>query len=117
MKILSLIIQQKWFDEIIKGNKKQEFRELRPRSEKKYIKYQEDGTFDAIKFDAIRFYVGYNKNRDTALVEIKNISFLDFVDENNKMIVLKDLKTGEEYDKMDIVYDLGKVLEINGVSQ
>ena len=36
MKILTLIIQQKWFDEIIKGNKKQEFRELRPRSEKKY---------------------------------------------------------------------------------
>lgn len=117
MKILTLIIQQKWFDEIIKGKKKQEFRELRPRSEKKYIEYQKDGTFDAIKFDAIRFYVGYNKNRDTALVEIKNISFLDFVDENNEMIVLKDLKTGEEYDKMDIVYDLGKVLEINGVSQ
>lgn len=117
MKVLTLIIKQKWFDEIIKGNKKQEFRELRPTSEKKYIEYQEDGTFDAIRFDAIRFYVGYNKNRDTALVEIKNISFLDFLDENNEMIVLKDLKTGEEYDKMDIVYDLGKVLEINGVSQ
>ena len=117
MKILTLIIQQKWFDEIIKGKKKQEFRELRPRSEKKYIEYQEDGTFDAIKFDAIRFYVGYNKNRDTALVEIKNISFLDFVDENNEIIVLKDLKTIVEYDKMNIVYDLGKVLEVNGVSQ
>ena len=69
MKVLTLIIKQKWFDEIIKGNKKQEFRELRPASEKKYIEYQKDGTFDAIKFDAIRFYVGYNKNRDTALVE------------------------------------------------
>lgn len=117
MKILTLIIQQKWFDEIIKGNKKQEFRELRPKSEKKYIAYNKDGTFDAIEFDAIRFYVGYNKDRDTALVEVKNTSFLDFVDENNDSIVLTDDKTGEEYDKMDIVYDLGKVIEINGVSQ
>ena len=117
MKILTLIIQQKWFDEIIKGKKKQEFRELRPKSEKKYIVYNEDGTFDAIEFDAIRFYVGYNKGRDTALVEVKNISFLDFVDENGEIIVLTDNKTGEEYDKMDIVYDLGNVLEINGVSQ
>lgn len=25
MKVLTLIIKQKWFDEIIKGNKKQEF--------------------------------------------------------------------------------------------
>lgn len=117
MKILNLIIQQKFFDQIIKGTKKQEFRELRPKSEKKYIVYNNDGTFDAMAFDAIRFYVGYRKDRDTALVEVKGVSFLDYEDEDHNAIVLVDGNTGEEYDKMDIVYDLGKVLEINGVGK
>lgn len=76
MKILTLIIQQKWFDEIIKGNKKQEFRELRPASEKKYIEYQKDGTFDAIKFDAIRFYVGYNKTEILHSLKSRTYLFL-----------------------------------------
>ena len=37
MKILNLIIKQKYFDAIMQGSKVQEFREIRPTTVKKYI--------------------------------------------------------------------------------
>jgi len=60
MKILNLIIKQIYFDEILAGTKKQEFREVKPTTSKKYIM---EGSEDAgpIIYYAIRFYVGYNK--------------------------------------------------------
>ena len=115
MKILTLIIKQVFFDAIISGKKKTETRELRPKSETKYIEYDQEGNFDAKEFDAIRLYVGYRKDRDTLLVEVKNVEFEDLVDENNNPIELEE--NGVEYDAMNIVYQLGKVLEVNGVKQ
>lgn len=115
MKTLNLIVTQKWFDKIVSGEKKQEFRELRPRSEKRYIQYDENGMFEPIPFEYIRFYAGYKKDRNTALVEVKDISFIDYVDENGEIIVLND--NGVEYDKMSIVYDLGDVIEVDGVKK
>ena len=112
MKILTLIIKQIYFNEIIKGVKKQEFRELRPKSEKKYIVYNDKGEFDAIEYDAIRFYVGYEKNRDNALVKITTATFQDLLDEDGNLIELTDEK-GIEYDAMNIVYGLGEVIEVN----
>lgn len=116
MKILTLIIQQKFFDEIVKGVKKQEFRELRPKSEKKYIVYDDNDEFDPIAYNAIRFYVGYNKDRDTALVEVLGSFFQDLLDEDGNIVELVDEK-GIEYDAMNIVYDLGKIIEVNGVKK
>jgi hypothetical protein len=43
MKILNLIIKQFYFDEIIAGRKTQEFREIKPTTEKKYIEIDEEG--------------------------------------------------------------------------
>lgn len=80
MKVLNLIIKQKYFDAIMQGRKVQEFREIRPTTAKKLVELDEEGyqVIDEhqnsvpIKYDAIRFFVGYNKDRDSALVEVKS---------------------------------------------
>lgn len=116
MKILNLIIKQKYFNEIIAGTKKQEFREIRPSSEKKYCELGEDGYCKVVDgvvvprhYDAIRFYVGYNKDRASALVEVKKAEIELFVDENGEFIVLQ--QNGEDYYAAQVVYDLGDILE------
>jgi hypothetical protein len=119
MKILNLIIKQKYFDAIMAGRKVQEFREIRPTTEKKYIELDEEGyavedekgNCVPIKYDAIRFYVGYEKDRDSALVEVKGAHTEVFVDEKGEPIFY-DYK-GRDYYAEQIVYDLGKVLEHN----
>lgn len=116
MKILTLIIKQVFFDQIIAGTKKEETRELRPKSEKKYIAYAEDETYTAIEYQHIRFYVGYNKGRDTALVAVNGAHFEDIVDENGEYIELED-EQGRKYDMMNIVYELGDILEVNDKKQ
>lgn len=118
MEILNLIIKQKYFDEIIAGTKKQEFREIRPSTQKKYCEIDEegyckveDGLFVSRHYDAIRFYVGYNKNRASALVKVKKAEIELFVDENDEYILLT--QNGEEYYAAQVVYDLGEILERN----
>lgn len=122
MRILTLIIKQKYFDEIIAGTKKQEFREIRPTTWKKYVQHtiepdgstimevQESGHIIPIEYDAIRFYVGYNKDRDTALVEVTSIGSNLIVDEDNEIITYED-KYGNVFNMEEMVYDLGEVLE------
>lgn len=117
MKILTLIIKQKYFDEIIAGTKKQEFRDIKPSTEKKYIEIDKEGyalndkngNDIPIKYDAIRFYVGYRKDRDTALVEVKDAYTETYVDEDGKPIIWDQY--GPDYWAERIVYNLGKVLE------
>ena len=115
---MTLIIKQKYFDEILAGTKTQEFREIRPSSQTKYCEIDEegfckevDGVFIPRKYDAIRFYVGYNKNRASALVEVKDANIELFVDENDEFIV--QVQNGEEYLMAQVVYDLGRVIEKN----
>ncbi len=110
MKVLQLIIKQSFFNEIIKGSKKQEFREVRPTTQKKYVILdEEDAIIDIIKYDAIQFFVGYNKDRDSALVEVVGSHLEEIVDENNKPIYY-DYR-GQKNQMIDIVYNLGKVIE------
>lgn len=133
MKILNLIIKQKYFDEILAGTKTEEFREVRPTTFKKYLRYvvagEEFDSLDAvpdepkyieslekegfdvnpIDYDALRLYVGYNKNRDSMLVEVTGITIENFVDEEGKPIFYE--YKGNEYIMSQMVYSLGKVLE------
>lgn len=120
MKILTLIIKQKYFDKILSGEKNVETREIRHNNFKKYCEIdeegyalfdEENGVFVPRQYDAIRFYVGYNKDRASALVEVKGANIGIFVDEEGKEIVY-DVK-GEEFLATYIDYDLGKVLEKN----
>lgn len=123
MKILNLIIKQKYFDAILAGRKVQEFREVRPTTVKKYIELDEDGyeredeygNAIPIKYDAIRFFVGYNADRDTALVEVVGVHTEVFVDEDDNPLMYEygvD-KNGEPqvWVAEQVVYDLGKILE------
>lgn len=117
MKVLNLIIKQHWFDQILSGEKDKEYREVKPTTVKKYIELDEEG-FERedeagnaipIKYDAIRFYVGYNKDRDSALVEVKDTYTEMFVDENGKLITYE--YGGFDWIAEQVVYCLGKVLE------
>lgn len=76
MKILTLIIKKVWFDEIMAGRKKIEYRELKQTTLSRYTWVSnEDGKRYLKKFDAIRLNVGYNKNRESALVEVADTTF------------------------------------------
>ena len=78
MKILNLIIKQKYFDAIMQGRKVQEFREVRPSTVKKYIQLDDEGyeiedendNSIPIKYDVRKFFVGYKKDRDSAVFEV-----------------------------------------------
>ncbi|MEL5895911.1 ASCH domain-containing protein [Bacteroides sp. GD17] len=118
MEILTLIIKQKFFDEIIKGTKKQEFREIRPNSQAKYCELDNegfckevDGVLQPRKYDAIRFFVGYNKDRASALVKVEGAKIELFEDEDGNLIEYKD--KGESYLAAQVVYDLGEIIEKN----
>lgn len=123
LKVLNLIIKQCFFDEIMSGEKKQEFREIRPSNERKYVLIDdegygvedENGNSVPVKYDAIRFFVGYNKDRDTALVKVDSAYTEIFVDEDGEPISYEygqDPNTGEPYLFLceQIVYNLGEVL-------
>lgn len=119
MKILTLIIKQRYFDAILQGRKVQEFREIRPTNEKRYVQFDERGqlVLDGndccvpVKYDAIRFYVGYAKDRDTALVEVKSAFTQVLVDDKGQPISYD--YDGEDYWAEQVVYNLGRVLEHN----
>lgn len=131
MKILNLIIKQRYFDEILAGTKKEEYREVRPTTLKKYLKYCVKGQlFDSlddvpdslfndddsltfglepIDYEALRLYVGYAKDRDSMLVEVKGIVFEEFVDEKGDVMTYEH--KGNVYPVAQMVYELGEVLE------
>lgn len=123
MKILNLIIKQKYFDAILAGRKVQEFREVRPTTIKKLLQLDEDGfeiedehgNAQPIKYDAIRFFVGYDKDRDSALVEVVGSHCEIFVDDKGEVITYEHGtdKNGEPlvWFAEQVVYDLGKILE------
>ncbi|MEG2067159.1 MAG: ASCH domain-containing protein [Tannerellaceae bacterium] len=119
MKVLDLIIKQKYFDAIMAGKKVQEFREVRPTTIKKYLQLDEEGfeiedekgNAKPIEYDAIRFFVGYNKGRDSALVEVTSSFCEIFVDENDEPIEYE--YEGEIWVSEQMVYNLGKILEHN----
>ncbi|MDD3238632.1 MAG: hypothetical protein PHW47_00815 [Lachnospira sp.] len=117
MEILTLSIKQKFFDEILAGTKKQEFREIRPNSQSKYCELDEDGYVKEIegvlqprKYDAIKFLTGeYKGKRPFIVVEVKDAKIELFEDENHELVTYT--YQGEQYIAAQVVYDLGEVLE------
>lgn len=125
MKILYLPIKQVYYDAIMAGRKVQEFREVRPTTIKKLLQIDkdgyeiedEDGNSLPVAYDAIAFAVGYNKDRDTALVEVVGSHCEIFADDQGEAITYEQGR--DEYGSPlvwvaeQVVYDLGKVLEHN----
>lgn len=110
MKILTLSIKQKWFDEIRAGKKKVETREVRPSTEKRYVVINEDREItDIIQYDAIKFLTGaYTGTRPSMLVEVKGARLIEVLDDDGQPIIYTE--NGEENQEILIEYKLGKVI-------
>ncbi|MDH3353566.1 MAG: ASCH domain-containing protein [Nanoarchaeota archaeon] len=73
-KILHLTLMKKWFDEILSGVKKFEYRDIKPYWTKRL--FNEDKT--AKKYDIIYFKNGYSKDCRKMKVEFKGVGFGEF---------------------------------------
>lgn len=130
MKVLSLSIKQKHFDDIIAGIKKDEFREIRPNSATKYVYYKADGKEykdgadipeDAqdvevlpIRYDALKLITGeYKGKRPFIIIEVKDSEVQFLTDEDDNDIVYE--YEGEEYLASQIRYGLGTIIEKSDV--
>jgi type I restriction enzyme R subunit len=128
MKILTLSIKQIYFDQILAGEKKQEFRDIKPTNAKQYIRYEwnakqyinedeippevsaDEIELIPVKYDAIKFLTGaYKGTRPYAIVEVKDAYIEIFEDEEGNDIVYE--YNGEEYIASQIVYNLGVIME------
>ncbi|MDO4496934.1 MAG: GIY-YIG nuclease family protein [Bacteroidales bacterium] len=76
LKVLTLNIKDVYFKEILSGSKTIEYRELKQTTLNKYTYIDAaDGKRYLRRYDVIRFYVGYHKDRDSALIEVTDITF------------------------------------------
>lgn len=90
LKVLTLNIKKVFFDEIIKGEKKIEYRELKQTTLNKYTYLDEsDGKRYLRRYDALRLFVGYNKDRESALVQVKDITYNEGIVEYHLGMVLE----------------------------
>lgn len=76
MKVLTLNIKKTYFDEIISGTKTIEYRVLKQTTLNKYTYLDEsDGKRYLRRYDALRLFVGYHKDRESALVQVTDITY------------------------------------------
>lgn len=93
LKVLTLIIKKIYFDEIMKGEKTIEYRELKQTTINKYTYIDEsDGKRYLRRYDALRLYVGYNKNRESAIVEVVDTTYNEGVIEYHLGKILEHLE-------------------------
>jgi hypothetical protein len=77
-KVLTLTIKKEYFDEIIDGTKTVEYRQLKQTSLNKYTYIDNsDGKRYLKWYDMLRLCVGYDKDRETAIVQVKDITYKD----------------------------------------
>ena len=90
MKVLILNIKKIYFDEIMSGTKKIEYRELKQTTLNKYTYVDEtDGKRYLRRYDALRLYVGYNKDGESALVQVTDITYNEGVVEYHLGMILE----------------------------
>lgn len=93
MKVLSLVIKKVFFDDIMSGEKTIEYRELKQTTLNKYTYVDEsDGKRYLRRYDALRLFVGYDKNRESAIVEVIDITYNEGVVEYHLGHILEHIK-------------------------
>jgi hypothetical protein len=118
MKKLHLNLKRKWFDMILSGEKKEEYREIKDSMVSKFINWQKTGATrgyftemiklygfgaffyperDVKKYDTIIFSNGYKKDRPQFEIELKSIK-----------IGYGNPEWGAEKDKLYFVLELGE---------
>lgn len=148
---LYLTIKQIYFDQIIAGTKDREYREITNKTYRKYLDYDQDGfliiwpdviscprrDIDDYKIDVynngiypyfpketikyLNLAVGYQKQRDTAIVEVIGAHFEPHYNKDGKAICFS-YNPSDGSDRPDpngpisywqIVFHLGKVVELH----
>ena len=90
MKVLTLNIKKTYFDEIISGTKKIEYRELKQTTLNRYTYLDEtDGKRYLRRYDALRLFVGYHKDRESALVQITDTTYNNGIVEYHLGLILE----------------------------
>lgn len=112
LKILKLTLNKKWYDMILSGKKKEEYREIKPYWVKRLYDKEEGANcrelldmcipnrFNPIKFDAIRFTNGYGKSRPSFLIELKWFNVCDGIE-----------KWGAKGDDLYFTFGLGEIIK------
>jgi hypothetical protein len=90
MKVLTLNIKKVYFDEIMSGEKKIEYRELKQTTLNKYTYIDEsDGKRYLRRYDALRLFVGYHKDRESALVQVTDTTYDNGIVEYHLGLILE----------------------------
>ena len=90
MKILTLNIKKEYFDEIMSSEKKVEYRTLKQTTLNKYTYIDEgDGKRYLRRYDALRLFVGYHKDRDSALVQVTDTVYNEGIVEYHLGMILE----------------------------
>ena len=90
MKVLTLNIKKACFDEIMNGEKKIEYRELKQTTLNKYTYLDEsDGKRYLRRYDALRLFVGYHKDRESALVQVTDTTYDNGIVEYHLGLILE----------------------------
>lgn len=81
MKTLHLILKKKWFDMILSGDKTEEYRDITPYYESRFIDARLQAVLEVTpaipwkEFDTVTFSHGYSKDRPQFVIELKGIEF------------------------------------------
>ena len=97
MKYLQLTLKKKWFDLILSGEKKEEYREIKPYWEKRLI---------GKKYDRIIFRNGYGSYAPQFTIELKSITPSTGKSE-----------WGAEEGKQYFVLSLGEIINIKNIDK
>ena len=93
LKILTLNIKKMYFDEIMKGVKKIEYRAIKQTTINKYTYIDEvDGKRYLRRYDALRLFVGYHKDRESALVQVTDTTYNEGLVEYHLGMILEHIQ-------------------------
>lgn len=73
MKILRLTLKKKWFDMIVSGEKKEEYREIKPYWQKRLFHPFYPQILQFREYDAVEFRNGYRKDSGKVLFKCQGI--------------------------------------------
>lgn len=101
---LYLVLQKKWFEEILSGNKKEEYRDFTDFYINRLCETdKKTGEITAIKpYTSVKFQEGYNKDARQMVVECKGV-----------MIEADEGVTEYDAENCNFVIELGEILEKN----
>lgn len=123
MKQLTLQIDRKCFQAILKGEQKVEHRNVYPSNAKRYVveedKTDENGeaitVITPVHYDALTLINGRRKDAPRLTVEVVSSEFVVLTDEDGNDLTFEE--NGEEYYVCQVWYTLGKVLETANIEE